>query len=710
MKVDRRSFLGLGLGAVAGVAASPVGIKLTDDLSIWTQNWPWTPVPVDGKVNFESSVCSICPGACGINVRKIDHQPVKIEGLDQYPVNDGGACLHGIAGIQYLYDPSRIKTPLKRNGGSFEEISWDEAIAMVAGRLDALRKKGTPEKAACLADKKQGSVSGLFQRLLKTVGSPNFYTMPSLASHLELTASTLHGKGNTLAFDLENSDFILSFGTGLIEGWGSPVSCFKVNASRKERHAKLVQIEPRLSNTAANADQWLPIKPGTQGDLALGICAVILKDKLYDGSATIHFTGGINKLTAFLDKEYTLSKTAHITGAKTKDIEKIAHAFAKAKKPVAIFGNGRGDGAQSLREMTAVQFLNCLVGNLNKKGGVFVKQEENYLTFPGTAVDAVAKKGNAKKPVANNVYDLFNRIGKTDDTEIDTLLVYNANPGFSLHNTGKIKQAMDKIPFKAAFSSCLDETAAQCDVILPSHIFLERYEDVLSITGVVNSVAGLSKPIVKKPLFNTRHPGDAVILIGKAIGGSVAKDFQWFDYTQCLESVTSKISGGLAKDGFVKLTQATPTGRPPVKVSYLVRNPSGNKMAGDGDLTLIPIDNMRLISGSTAASPFAVKTVSDTVIKGKDTVVEINPATAKGLKNNDVIELSTPLGNAKVKVHLNDGIMPGVIGMVTGLGHELDNKYVSDKGVNINDLVDQVIEPGSGLDAAFGIQARISKA
>ena len=119
---------------------------------------------------------------------------------------------------------------------------------------------------------------------------------------------------------------------------------------------------------------------------------------------------------------------------------------------------------------------------------------------------------------------------------------------------------------------------------------------------------------------------------------------------------------------------------------------------------------MRLISAGPAASPFAVKTVSDKVLKGTDSVVEINPLTAGGLKDNGYATLTTPMGSARVMVNFNEGMMPGVIGMVKGLGHTFDNKYVSNKGINVNDLIGPVIESGSGLDAAFGIKAKISKA
>jgi anaerobic selenocysteine-containing dehydrogenase len=91
MKIGRRGFLSFVIGGAAGTALSPLPWKLTDDSSIWTQMWPWTPVPKDGEASYVNSVCTLCSGGCGITVRKIDERAVKIEGMKGHPLNDGGA-------------------------------------------------------------------------------------------------------------------------------------------------------------------------------------------------------------------------------------------------------------------------------------------------------------------------------------------------------------------------------------------------------------------------------------------------------------------------------------------------------------------------------------------------------------------------------------------------------------------------------------------
>ncbi len=706
MKVDRRSFLGLGLGAAAGIAVSPVGLKLTDDSSIWSQNWPWIPVPEDGEITYDSSVCSLCPGSCGISVRKVKGRPIKIEGRSDYPVNAGGACLHGIAGLQYMYDPSRVKTPMRKNGDKFEAISWDDAIDLVAGKLADIRKAGTPQTLGLVTGKTEGSMAAMFNRFLDAFGSPNAYAMPSLEGNLGLTADTLHGAGNTIGFDLENSDFVLSFGAGIIEGWGSPVACFKANGTKKERHAKLYQIEPRLSNTAANADKWIPIKPGTYADLALGLCAVLLKKNLFVPG---NFTGGFNRFAAVVQKEYTPAKVEAITGVKADDVEKLALAFAKAKMPVAVPGTGRGDHGQNLKEFAAVQTLNALAGRLNKKGGAFVMAKDDYLSFPESAMDATAEKGAGQDKLAGSVNELVDKLAASSKPVMNALFVYNANPCYTLKDTKRVKEAFKKVPFVVSFSSFMDETAMEADVILPASTFLERMEDVPTAAGLPKTVVGLARPMVD-PVFDTKNPGDALILLAGALGGTIAESFEWETYDEALESVAEGIWDSLSEEGYAVVSEGSPMGTPGTDVSFLASNPATVQAQGDGELLLVPIDNMRLTGTIPAASPFAIKTVSDKVLSGTDIVVEINPATAKGLKDCGDAVLTTPQGKARVKINFNEGIMPGVIGMVKGLGHTFDNPFVAGKGVNVNDLIGPVIEPGSGLDAAFGIKATIKSA
>jgi len=106
MKIDRRKFLaclgGCVGGGIVGTLFSPLPWKLMDDIAIWTQNWPWTPMPEGGQSYYAQSACSLCSGGCGISIRKVKDRAVKIEGQTDYPLNKGGLCTLGLSGLQYL--------------------------------------------------------------------------------------------------------------------------------------------------------------------------------------------------------------------------------------------------------------------------------------------------------------------------------------------------------------------------------------------------------------------------------------------------------------------------------------------------------------------------------------------------------------------------------------------------------------------------------
>jgi anaerobic selenocysteine-containing dehydrogenase len=150
---NRRNFIKLLIGGAAGIHVTPLPWKLMDDVAIWTQNWPWVPVPPRGAFAHAETICTLCPGGCGISVRKVDERPVKIEGRADYPVNPGGICPLGSGGLQLLYTESlRFTGPMKRVGprgaDGFVQISWDEALEIMADRLVALKKQGNSEAAS----------------------------------------------------------------------------------------------------------------------------------------------------------------------------------------------------------------------------------------------------------------------------------------------------------------------------------------------------------------------------------------------------------------------------------------------------------------------------------------------------------------------------------------------------------------------------------
>lgn len=738
MKLSRRCFLSFVVGGAAGTALSPLPWKLTDDLSIWSQNWPWTPVPPDGAAEYVNSTCTLCPGGCGISVRKIDQRAVKIEGVAGHPINDGGICMLGLAGLQLLYGPTRIQAPLKRVGergsGHFKTITWDAAIAEVAGKLGQIRKEGAPQAVACLAPDGTGTVPRLLQRFMAAYGSPNFLNMPSIEQTYSAVIKLTQGADGFAGLDVEKSDFILSFGCALLDGYGSPVRMIQANSRLKDQHGTIVQIEPRLSNTAAKADTWLPAKPGSEADLALAMAQVIIDHGKYDAEFINGHTQGFDSFARMVNGKYTPAAVSEKTGIAAQTITETALQFASAQKPLALYGRGKGQTPGSLKEALAVHALNALVGSINREGGVLAMSAYDYINWPQVETDETAAAGLQAPPMgvadagssiaADSINRLIDAVNASPD-KLKALLVVESNPCYALPDSDAVKSAFDKIPFVVSFSSFMDETAMNADVILPNHVYLERYEDVPVKAGVVPAVVGLCRPVVE-PLYHTRHIGDTIIQIAQTLNGAVADAFPWDNYQACLEETLGGDWDLLQEEGLLVRQELqpetrtgfnTPSGKFELANNTMESIYQADDIVIDGEagafpLVLIPYDSIRLTSDYIGSPPFMIKTVSDQVLKGRDVFVEVNPETANllGLAQGQNAVLSSPKGQVEVRVNRNEGIMPGVVAMPRGLGHSADNEFLAGKGVNVNLLLGPVEDPASGLNAAWGIRAKLAKA
>ncbi|MEJ2158772.1 MAG: molybdopterin-dependent oxidoreductase [Desulfobacteraceae bacterium] len=730
MKLSRRCFLSFVVGGAAGTALSPLPWKLMDDASIWSQNWPWTPVPPDGESTYASSTCTLCPGGCGISVRKVGKRAVKIEGAKGHPINDGGICILGLSGLQLLYGPTRVQAPLKRVGkrgeGKWAAISWKQAVSEVAAKLGDLRSQGKPQSLACIVPKEEGTVPQLLSRFMRVYGSPNFFRMPSIDDAYETAVYLNQDVAGRAGLDVEQADFILSFGSAILDGYGSPVRMFRANSRLKETHGTVIQIESRLSNTAAKADKWLAVKPGGDADLALAMAHVIISREAYDKDFAANKIEGFDSFARMVAEKYTPETATAKTGIDFAVISETAMKFAAAKKPLALYGKGKGQTPGSLKEVLAVQALNALVGNINAPGGARAVPTLDYINWPDMETDAIAANGlqnprldgagTDQFPHARHLLHRFPAVAEG----IEALLVAESNPCYSLPDSQAVRAAFDKIPFVVSFSSYMDETAMKADLILPNHHYLERIEDVPVTAGVPRPMVGLCRPVVA-PLYNTQHLGDSILQIAKALEGTTASAFPWPDYQNCLKTTLRDKWQTLNTKGIWMGSEAagenneTPSGKfvmmnNVIGAIFMADDVSVQGQNADFPLVLIPYDSIRLASRYVGDPPFMVKTVSDAVIKGQDGFVEINPDTAEklGLADGQKVQLTTPVGSAKVRVHYSDGIMPDLVAMPRGLGHTAYDAYLAGKGVNVNQLIGPVEDPASGLDAAWGIGAKLA--
>ncbi len=700
MKMNRRRFLAFSVGGTVGSALTPIPWKLTDDFAIWSQMWPWTPVPPDGEKYTVQSACTLCPGGCGISVRKVDDRAIKIEGLQGHPVNDGGICALGLAGLQLLYGPSRVKGPMARTGergaGEWKSISWEEALDQLAGKLTELDGTGYPEALAAISGRSSGATAALLNRFVNAFGSNGYYTEPTVFDSYANAVAVMDGQTGSVGFDVKNADFLLSFGSGFLDGWGSPVHMFQANSMWRDRGAKTVQVEPRLSNTAAKADQWVAINPGTEATLALGIAHVLMSQQMVADASFNGFGSWKAKVMA----DYTPDKVAAETGVAADTIAELAQAFTHARRPLAICGRGQGRTPISTHEAMAVHALNHLAGNINQAGGVMLLPDTDY-AWPSIA----AAPQTVPEP-------LNRRWG--GDQPLEVLLLSGSNPLFTQHDGERVKAALAKTGLIVSFSSYMDETAQFADLILPNHTYLEGYDDVVAGAGVAQSVVGLAQPVVK-PLYNTKATGDVIIALAEKMGGAMADAFQWKDYRNCLESTYGYRWNKLLNDGFVATGWgASATGavtEPQAFQEALMTSPQLPVVDRDQfPLTLIPYDTLRLANGAIGNPPFLTKIAAPSVLDGETQFVEVNPETAKsmGLKEGQQVKLTTSVGEAVVQVNLYEGLKPGLVAMPTGLGHWAFDSFLANKGVNVNRLIAAVDDPVSGMDTAWGVPAKLA--
>lgn len=546
--VTRRDFITtLGVAAGGGALAFAPDLAVRAFKAAWGEDWVELPV---GTETWITSLCRQCPGGCGIRIRMNGNNPVKIEGNPFHPVNRGKLCPKGQSALLSLNDPDRIRGPLqrvgKRGAGQWREISWNDAIKLVVTQLQEIRRKNIPQTLAIM-DGDTGSLTRkLWERFFYQFGSPNYINIPTGLDHGTVDAYYLmQGAKANVVYDMGMANYIVSFGSDFLQSSWSPVqtmNAFGYMRRGRDIRGKLIQVESCYSKTAAKADAWIPVKPGTEGILALGMAHFIIKEGLYDKEFIENQTFGFEDWHApsgeqhqgyktLVMQHYSPPAVSSITGIPVESILRIAKEFATQGPSLAI--GTRGDVYQQM----AVHALNALAGNIQKPGGILTINNVPAFSLPAPALDETARRGLQSPPLAKAdeghfplaVFSLdafVNRSLQAKPYKVGILFFHNCNPLFTHHQITNLSQAIAKIPFTVSFSPYMNETALEADLILPDHASLEKWESDFTFTFQGYPVVGISKPVVP-PQGNTRNTSEVIIEIAKGLDNSFAKTFPW---------------------------------------------------------------------------------------------------------------------------------------------------------------------------------------
>jgi len=709
-KVDRREFLKLvGAGGVGAGA----GFMLAESIKHPVEYLIPYPVPPEefspGIATWYNSVCGMCPAGCGISVRTREGRAKKIEGNPSHPVNQGRLCALGQAGLQVLYNPDRLTAPMLQRGtrGSdeFVQTTWEDGLSRVAERLAATGDEG--RAIYFLSQGVRGHLANLFERFMDELGSDHLLHYDFAHPHSLYAANNrLFGEDQLPYYDIRNTRYLLSFGADFLNNWLSPVHhSLGFGHSRQGNNVargRFVQIEPKMSISGAAADEWVPARPGTEGLLALGIAHQILAGGNYEGVDADDWRAALDA--------YSSGRVAEQTGVATETIARLSDEFAHAESALAIGGGAAGNHTNGVDALVAINALNYLVGNIGKPGGVVFNPD------PVTGGSANSRQANyrAMQDLAENA-----RQGS-----IGVLIINNTNPVFTLPHASGFKEALASIPLIVSLSGFMDETTAIADVILPSHTYLESWGDDMPQPGVGFSVGAISQPVVS-PLYNTRATGDIILGLAGKLG--LSEKIPWASMEDCLRDGWRQIYGrgspesgdfdtfwrdvlksgvwgeNIRREGTIAIDKR-------IIDNIAVAKPEFAGREDDYPFILHPFLSTAMYDGRGANLPWMQELPDPMTSIVYGSWVEMNPATAQemGLTDGDLVRVTSEQGSIEAPVVMFPAIMPDVIAMPIGQGHDALGRYARNRGANPIQILAPQTETASGGLATSATRVSVS--
>jgi anaerobic selenocysteine-containing dehydrogenase len=606
-----------------------------------------------------------------------------------------------------LYNPNRVRGPIKHKRGEalyndkFEDVEanmkWDDALKVVG---DALKN---PAQTAFLLGTTSDHLFDLITELATAVGAPapiRFSAASMFDGQATLTkaAETVLGQAALPFFDIGNSDLVLSFGANFLETWLSPVAFHREFAKMRrgdpKRRGYFIQFEPRMSSTAAKADEWIPIVPGTEGLVAMAIGRLVAERQ----------GGALPAMFANVD----IQGAAKAAGIPTETLQNVVEHIAAAAAPVAIAGGSALAKNNGLAVAQAVLSLNSTTGNFGKPGGVF---------FSPLAPNEDAYHRPA------SLQEMSDFIGQMNSGAVKTLFIHGVNPVFELPKSLGFQAALKNVGAVISFATFPDETAVQADYVFPDHHGLESWGYQRPMGSTQPVLSGLQPVVV--PFYDTRSTADVFIAAATAAGGAAAQALPFKDevaYIQNkLTNLISQPDGSFVAPEINSFSayfqqqggwwKTTPALGAPAAANATANNVTVDaaQFAGEGEF-FFHLYVSPTLGEAGANKPWLQQLADPTTTVMWNSWVEINPKTAEemGITDDDIVKITSAAGSVEASVYRYPGIRPDTIAMPFGQGHTAYGIYAQGRGVNPADLLGANFNEAGDL-AFAGMKVKVEK-
>lgn len=548
MEIKRRDFIRTFGAAGAGLLVfNPVISAFSRDaqqLARYRNSGQWI-----------ASSCSGCTTWCPIQVFVQNGRAVKVRGNPFSQTNPGTVCPKGHLAIQEVYDPDRIKVPMKRTNPvkgnnvnpGFVPITWDEALDTIATKLMDLRTANEPEKYLFLRGRYNYNNDIFYNAFNKIFGTPNAVSHSAICAEAEkLGYAMTENIWGYRDYDLDNTKFLVLWGVDPFRSnRGIPAAMSKWDQLRKNK-AKMVVIDPVMTGAATKAYKWLPVIPGEDGALASALAHHILVNDLwhkgfvgnYNGVSNIfvanqtanevdfteNFTKGLVKWWNIELKDKTPAWAANICGISKESIEELAEQMAANAPNVCIWsGPGPVMAPRGGYTAMAINALNGLLGSIRNIGGTMKRPSAVSASVPSYSAyqDSIAttglgkqkmdQKGYLKFPMfgpgagkGSSVNNVANAILASDPYDIKVCIAYFVNLPFSATNPQRWENALaNKIPFFAHITTHASEMTMFADIVLPAaHSGMERW-GFLKTASNLHGETTLLQPVATR-LFSVK--------------------------------------------------------------------------------------------------------------------------------------------------------------------------------------------------------------